>query len=128
MVIIIKFRALILHSKTVEQKKKHHYLTETGLAMLFGANAPANRWVDAFLSATYVINRIPTKLLQNKSPCEILFNTVPNYENFKAFGCHVFIYLRPYAGHKLAPRGIECIFIGYCNQYKGYKCLDPATS
>nr|KAJ0193033.1 hypothetical protein LSAT_V11C800391760 [Lactuca sativa] len=30
--------------------------------------------------------------------------------------------------HKLAPRSIPCIFMGYCSRYKGYRCLDPVTS
>lgn len=108
-------------------ERKHRHLTETGLAMLFGANAPAIFWTHAFSSAAYVINRLPTKVLLHKSPFEVLFNSVPSYSNFKVFGCRVFLYLRPYCEHKLAPRSIECIFVGYCTQYKGYKCLDPKT-
>lgn len=108
-------------------ERKHRHLTETGLAMLFGANAPAIFWAHAFSSAAYVINRLPTKVLLHKSPFEVLFNSVPSYSNFKVFGCRVFPYLRPYSEHKLAPRSIECIFVGYCTQYKGYKCLDPKT-
>lgn len=44
------------------------------------------------------------------------------------FGCQVYPYLRDYSAHKLAPRSISCIFIGYNAQYKVYKCLDPSTS
>lgn len=109
-------------------ERKHCHLTKTGLTMLFGANAPADRWVNAFSSAAYVINRLPTKLLNNKSPFELLYVVVPNYDNFKPFRCRVFPYLRPYAEHKLAPQSLECIFIGYCSQYIGYKCLLPIES
>ncbi|GJX90099.1 retrovirus-related pol polyprotein from transposon TNT 1-94 [Tanacetum coccineum] len=109
-------------------ERKHRHLTETGLAMLFGANAPATFWVHAFSSAAHIINRLPTRLLLHKSPFEVLFNSVPSYNNFKVFECRVFPYLRPYSAHKLAARSIECIFVGYCTQYKGYKCLDPKTN
>ena len=37
-------------------ERKHQHITETGLAMLFNAGAPASLWVDAFSSATYIIN------------------------------------------------------------------------
>ena len=29
--------------------------------------------------------------------------------------------------NKLLPRTIECVFLGYSLQYKGYKCLDRKT-
>ncbi|GJW53128.1 retrovirus-related pol polyprotein from transposon RE1 [Tanacetum coccineum] len=54
--------------------------------------------------------------------------SLPNYTNFHAFGCLVYLYLRDYLAHKLAPRSIPCVFIGYNPQYKGYKCLDPDSS
>ncbi|KAI3766125.1 hypothetical protein L2E82_16175 [Cichorium intybus] len=96
--------------------------------MIFKAHAPASYWVDAFSSAAYIINRLPTKLLANKSPFELLFQTTPNYEMFRTYGCLVYPYLRDYSPHKLAPRSVPCIFIGYNTQYKGYRCLDPATN
>ncbi|GKA49539.1 retrovirus-related pol polyprotein from transposon TNT 1-94 [Tanacetum coccineum] len=109
-------------------ERKHRHLVETGLAMLFHAHVPASYWVDAFSSATYIINRLPTKLLGNHSPFELLYSRLPNYTNFRAFGCLVYPYLRDYSAHKLAPRSIPCVFIGYNPQYKGYKCLDPDSS
>jgi hypothetical protein len=96
--------------------------------MLFNANLPPAYWVEAFSSAVHIINRLPTKLLNHKSPFEILYAKTPNYNTFRAFGCRVFPCLRDYSDHKLAPRSIPCIFIGYNSQYKGFKCLDPTTS
>ncbi|KAJ0536907.1 putative RNA-directed DNA polymerase [Helianthus annuus] len=109
-------------------ERKHRHIVETGLAMLFHANVPISHWVDAFSSATYIINRLPTKILNHKSPFELLFSITPNYTNFRVFGCCVYPYLRDYVPHKLAPRSIPCIFLGYAPQYKGYKCFDPASS
>ncbi|KAJ0640006.1 putative RNA-directed DNA polymerase [Helianthus annuus] len=84
--------------------------------------------IDAFSSAVYIINRLPSSLLDGKSPFELLYHTVPNYALFKAFGCRVFPCLRDYTPHKLAPCSLPCLFIGYCSKYKGYRCLDPITS
>ena len=67
-------------------------------------------------------------VLENKSPYELLFSAIPHYANFRAFGCRVYPYLRDYSANKLSPRSTPCIFIGYSNQYKGYRCLDPSTS
>lgn len=106
-------------------ERKHRHFTETGLSMIFIAKALASLWVDAFLSVTYIINHLPSKILAHKSPFELLFGTNPNYDVLRTFSCRVYPYLRDYSSHKLAPRNISCIFIGYNAQYKGYRCLDP---
>lgn len=108
-------------------ERKHRHIVETGLAMIFNSRIPNAYWVDAFSSAVYIINRLPTKVLDGKSPFELLFSQVPHYSNFRAYGCLVFPYLRDYSENKLAPRSLLCVFIGYSSQYKGYQCLDPIS-
>ncbi|KAJ0726006.1 putative RNA-directed DNA polymerase [Helianthus annuus] len=109
-------------------ERKHRHIVETGLAMLFNSRVPTSYWVDAFSSATFIINRLPTPILENASPFQLLFDQVPQYSNFRVYGCQVFPYLRDYAKHKLEPRSLPCVFIGYSSQHKGYRCLDPITS
>ncbi|KAJ0628055.1 putative RNA-directed DNA polymerase [Helianthus annuus] len=109
-------------------ERKHRHIVETGLAMLLNAHVPASFWADAFASATHIINRVPTPLLENKSPFQVLFNQEPKFSNFRVYGCRVFPYLRDYAKHKLEPRSLPCIFIGYCSSHKGFRCLDPTTN
>lgn len=96
--------------------------------MLFHAHAPLNLWFDAFATATYIINRLPSSVLQHKSPFEVLFGCPPYYPTFKPFGCRVFPYLRDYSPHKLAPRSAPCIFLGYSSFHKGFRCFDPVNS
>lgn len=64
-------------------ERKHRHVTETGLAMLFNASAPAQFWVDA----VFIINRLPTKLLDNRSPYHLLFKKVPDYASLQPFRC-----------------------------------------
>nr|GEX70852.1 putative zinc finger, CCHC-type [Tanacetum cinerariifolium] len=63
-------------------ERKHRHIIETGLAMMFKAYVPASFWTYAFTSATYIINQLPSKLLSNKSPYELVFLTTSNYVNF----------------------------------------------
>lgn len=81
-----------------------------------------------FLHIIYIINHLPSSVLENKSPFETLFHSVPNYGLFKPFGTRVNPCLRDYASHKLAPRSRPCIFLGYSVAHKGFRCYDTSSS
>jgi hypothetical protein len=82
---------------------------------------------EAFLTATFLINRLPTSVLANASPLEKLFDTKPVYTFLRTFGCTCWPNLRPYNNRKLAFQSKQCAFIGYSLHHKGYKCLDIST-
>jgi hypothetical protein len=77
-------------------ERKHRHLIDTTLALL------------ACHTSCYLINRMPTPLLNHKSPFEKLFNKTPDYTFLKVFGCACFLNLRPYNSHKFPPRSKEC--------------------
>ena len=52
----------------------------------------------------------------------------PPLSALRTFGCACYSYLRPYNKHKLQPRFVECVFLGYPLLSKGYLCLDPTTN
>lgn len=62
--------------KTPEQnglaERKHRNITELGLTMLFHEKVPKRFWVEAFGTAVWLINRLPTTVLNMKSPYELL--------------------------------------------------------
>ena len=105
-------------------KRKHRHIVETDLALLAHADVPIKFWDDAFLTATYFINRLSTHVIDNKCPLELLFHTPPNYSLLKVFGCACWPHLRPYNKQKLSFRSKECVFLGFSSLHKGYKCLD----
>jgi hypothetical protein len=84
-------------------------------------------WDEAFLTATFLINRLPTPVLHHMSPIEKLFATKPAYSFLRTFGCVCWPNLRPYNTHKLAFRSKQCTFLSYSTHHKGYKCLDIST-
>lgn len=104
-------------------ERKHRHLVDMGLTLLANASMPMKFWDEAFSSAVYLINRLPTPVLHNQSPFECLFHKVPDYQFFKVFGCACYPNLRPYNAHKLQLRSAKCTFIGYSPKHKGYKCL-----
>ena len=112
------------HQQNGSAERKHRHIVETGLALLAHAHVPIKFWDDAFLTATYLINRLPTRVIDKKCPLELLFHTPPNYSLLKNFGCACWPHLRPYNKQKLSFRSKECVFLGYSSSHIGYKCLD----
>jgi transposase InsO family protein len=106
-------------------ERKHRHIMEMGLTLLAQSGLSPKYWVDSFLTAIFLINRLPSPILKNESPFSKLFKKCPDYTNLKAFGCLCYPLLRPYANHKLSFRSKPCIFIGYSGNQRGYRCLDP---
>jgi hypothetical protein len=98
---------------------------ETSLTLLQDANLDFSYWPYAFQTASYLINRHPTPLLQHKSPFEALFGQTPSYLKFKKFGCICYPLTRPYNSNKMQPKSKACIFLGYSSTQNAYKCFDP---
>jgi hypothetical protein len=100
---------------------------ETCLALLAQASIPLRFWDEAFLTACYLINRLPSKVIGNNTPLGRLLKTQPDYTILRTFGCICWPNLRPYATRKIEFRSQPCVFLGYSSFHKGFKCLDMKT-
>ena len=108
-------------------ERKHRHIVETGLTLLFHANVPLKFWVDAFLTATYLINRLPLSSIGKDTPYFKLFGKHANYSGLRIFGSQCFPYLKTPSVHKFSKKTVPCVFLGYSPLHKGYRCLDPQS-
>lgn len=113
------------HNGTSE--RRHLHIVETGLSLFHHSSLPLPFWSYAFQTAVYLINHLPTPILGNKSPFQMLFNQSPNYAKLQPFGCLCFPWLRPYRMTKLEPMSSPCVFLGYSTSQSAYKCLHLET-
>uniref|UniRef100_A0A803Q6A2 Integrase catalytic domain-containing protein n=1 Tax=Cannabis sativa TaxID=3483 RepID=A0A803Q6A2_CANSA len=104
-------------------ERKHRHIVEMGLTLLAQASVPQNYWWDAFQTSVYLINRLPTSVLGNKTPYELVFSKQPDYRFLKVFGSACFPCLRPYQSHKFQFHSTKCVNLGYSDSHRGYKCL-----
>ena len=104
-------------------ERKHRHIIETCLSLLTEAHMPSKFWDEAVSTAVYLINRLPTPVLKNRSSFEVLFKEQPNYEILKTFGCLCYPNLRPYSLNKLTVRFQHCVFLGYNAMHLGYRCF-----
>ncbi|KAG7556865.1 Reverse transcriptase RNA-dependent DNA polymerase [Arabidopsis suecica] len=107
-------------------ERKNRHLMEVARSMMFHTNVPKRFWSDAVVLACYLINRIPTKILQDSSPFEVLNKNKPSINHLRVFGCVCFVLIGEQR-NKLEPKSVKGMFIGYSITQKGYKCYIPET-
>ena len=61
---------VLTHQQNGVVERKHCHVVETGLTILYHAKIPLQFWDDAFQTACYLINRLPTSTIKNLSPFE----------------------------------------------------------
>lgn len=111
-------------------KRKHRHILETARALKLHVNLPGFLWGECILAATYLINRMPTPVLDWKSPLEVLFNKIPPIDHLRTIGClcYAAILGPSKTSDKFAPRAHKCILLGYPPQQKEYKLLNLDTN
>ena len=113
-------------------ERKNRHLLEVARSLMFSMNVPKLFWGQAVLTAAYLINRMPSRVLKFQTPCQTLLKSFPTTRLIstvppKIFGCSVFVHINQQHRSKLDPRSLKCIFLGYSSNQKGYKCYSPVT-
>ncbi|CAJ2657775.1 unnamed protein product [Trifolium pratense] len=109
-------------------ERKHRHLVDTARTLLIDAHAPLKFWGDAMLTANYLINRMPSSVLDNEIPHSLLFPKDPLYAvPLRVFGSTCFVHDHSPGRDKLSARAVKCVFLGYSKTQKGYRCYSPST-
>ncbi|MCO5589071.1 hypothetical protein L7F22_043036 [Adiantum nelumboides] len=73
------------------------------------------------------MNMTPTVVVHDMTPEEKFIGKKPDVLHFKVFGCTAYVHVPNELRMKLDPKANKCVFIGYSDEQKGYKCYSPVT-
>lgn len=115
--IIHQFSYPYTPNQNARVERKHRQLLEVVRVMHFQGRKvlPFINWGECISAATYIINRIPSKVLKNKTPYEALNNEKP----LKYFGC-LCLATTEFRKHKFSPMTFKGVFMGDPSRFKGW--------
>ena len=106
-------------------ERKHRHLLEVARSLYFQAKFPIHLWGHCILTSTYLINRLPSKILNYKSPFEVLYQKPPQLDHLRVIGCQAHVYT--HTTDKFGSKSTPTVLVGYPQNQKGYILYDPHT-
>ena len=85
-----------------------------------------NLWTEAVLTALYIRNRAPTKLIAAKTPFKMYTGFKPSVGHFRIFGSTA-VALEKIWKNKFQTKGKKFKTVGYSLTSKAYRLFDPET-
>ncbi|GKE72484.1 retrotransposon protein, putative, ty1-copia subclass, partial [Tanacetum coccineum] len=79
---------------------------------------PKTFWAEATCTASYLINRSPSRAIDKKTPMEMWSGHPSDYGMLRISGCVAYPHDKQ---GKLEPRVVKCVLLGYPEGVKGYR-------
>ena len=91
--------------------------------MLESKKLDANLWAEAMHAVAYIQNRVPHSSVKGNTPFEAYLGHKPDVLNLRVFGSTAWAQIPLDKRRDLQPQSIECMFIGYPDEYKFFNML-----
>lgn len=89
---------------------------------MFQGGIPLVFWSECILTATYLINRLPSSVLNGKSPFYMVYGREPSLVHLRSFGCLCFATILKDTD-KFSEKSEKCVLVGYASGKKAYELL-----
>ena len=80
-----------------------------------------------FSTTVFLLNRLPSSSLNFETKCFMLHGIHLDYTSLRMFGSKCFPYTWDTKNNKFDPKSTLCVFVGYSEKHKGYKCFHPPS-
>ena len=89
-------------------------------SMISHSTLPESLWGKELKTATYILNRVPTKTTE-RTPYELLTAKTPSLKHLHVWGCPAEAMPYRLNEKKLDSRTMSCYHVGYSKTSRGYK-------
>ncbi|KAL6331497.1 hypothetical protein AAG906_011437 [Vitis piasezkii] len=110
----------VLHIGLAKERNGLYYLETSGSSnkVMNNLDVPKSYWEEVVLTSTYMINRLPSQILDFKIPWKPLQNSI-----HIVFGCTSLVHVHSQNRGKLDPKAIKYVFLGYSSTQKGISVI-----
>jgi len=84
-------------------------------------------WEDAAQHFIYGKIRLPSAPIAPHTPHELFYGKRGTVGRLRPFGCLAYVHLQKDQRRALQPHALQCVFIGYPDDYKGWRFWDPSA-
>jgi len=92
---------------------------------MFEVELPKKYWTKAVATAVYLLNRSPNFSIKHKMLEELYTGEKQDLSHLRILGCRFFCTHTQEGKKKVGFKGKKYIFVGYCEDSKGYRLIDP---
>ncbi|KAL0849649.1 hypothetical protein ABMA28_013903 [Loxostege sticticalis] len=108
-------------------ERMNRTLLERARCMIINASLQKQFWGEAVTTAAYITNRCPTRSLAYSTPEEMWTGKALNISHMRIFGSEAMVHIPKEKTKKWDSKASKMIFVGYSEESKGYRLLDPKT-
>nr|GEY21628.1 zinc finger, CCHC-type [Tanacetum cinerariifolium] len=106
-------------------ERRNRTVLSTTRSMMKAMKLPLTFWAEVVRYAIYILNRVPTRALEDKTPYEALYNRKPNLENLRIFGCTAYAKITIPHLKKMDDKSIPLIYLEVEEGSKACRLYDP---
>lgn len=108
-------------------ERRNKTLMEMTRSILKHMGVPNSFWGEATRHATYLINRVVTRSLNDQTPYELYRGRKPSVKHLRVFGCIGYAKVEKPHLRKLDDRSRELVHLGIEPGSKAYRLVDPRS-
>jgi transposase InsO family protein len=108
-------------------ERKNRTIMNMVRSMLSAKKIPKRFWLEVVNWTVYVLNRIPTFSVKNKTLEEAWSGIKPSVHHFRVFGYITHAHVLDCKRRKLDDKSVKCVLLGISKESKAYHLYDPIS-